>query len=209
MPIENYNGNTFVAFTDISGFKVLMKNDQDALKAIRHFYQAGYDALMNRPNVQGFFVSDCGVLFSRTGTTENKLIDLLQVIQDINRRMLTRDYMLTTSIAYGYFNYQDKIEFEGIDKNPIYGGAYLKAYLDNETGSPKIQPGQCRIVKDGIPPNALIDINQLIDKGSRHKHLNYYWNVNNENQITEFEREYSNTYSLKYAGMLKALKKIE
>jgi len=116
MPIDNYNDNTFVAFTDISGFKELMKNDTDALKAIKRFYQSGYNILSEIANVQGFFVSDAGVLFARNGTNEEKLRDLLIVVKDINRKMLQRNYMLTTSIAYGYFNYQDKIEFNGIEK---------------------------------------------------------------------------------------------
>jgi len=38
MPIADFNGNTFVAFTDISGFKELMKNDLVALDAIKEFY---------------------------------------------------------------------------------------------------------------------------------------------------------------------------
>lgn len=59
MPIADINENTFVAFTDISGFKELMKNDQNALEAIKYFYQSGYNILRNRnQNVDGFFVSD-------------------------------------------------------------------------------------------------------------------------------------------------------
>ena len=65
--------------------------------------------------------------------------------------MREHDFMLTTSIAYGKFRYQERIEFEGIEKNPIYGNAYISAFLDNENGKPKIQPGQCRIIKENLP----------------------------------------------------------
>ena len=204
MPIDNYNDNTFVAFTDISGFKELMKNDTDALKAIKRFYQSGYNILSEIANVQGFFVSDAGVLFARNGTNEEKLRDLLIVVKDINRKMLQRNYMLTTSIAYGYFNYQDKIEFNGIEKNPIYGGAYVHAFLDNENGTPKLQPGHCRICKEHLPEMNMAEFGMIREMGR--KHYQYFWNVETEDDIENFEKNYKNTYSLKYAGMLKALR---
>ena len=72
MPILDFNGDTFVAFTDISGFKELMKNDRNALESIRHFYQSGYNVLQTIGNIEGFFVSDCGILFARNGTIEEK-----------------------------------------------------------------------------------------------------------------------------------------
>jgi hypothetical protein len=207
MPIADYNENTFVAFTDISGFKELMKTDKEALKALKLFYQSGYNVLAESPNIQGLFVSDAGVLFARDGDIETRLSDLLSVVKKINRIMLEGEYMLTTSITYGYFNYQGKIEFEGIEKNPIYGGAYVHAFLDNETGSPKIQPGQCRICKQNLPDLNLDQFEFVKDNGK--KHYQFYWNVNSQNEIAEFERKYKDTYSLKYAGMLKALKNNE
>src|SRR5690606_24487936 len=151
MPIQDFNGNTFVAFTDISGFKELMKNDTIALEAIKYFYQTGYNVLRESENVEGFFVSDCGILFARNGDNEKKLLNLLDALKRINKRMIEKNYMLTTSIAFGQFDYQGKIEFQGIEKNAIYGGAYVKAFLDNEMGKPKIQPGQCRLVMQNLP----------------------------------------------------------
>jgi hypothetical protein len=37
MPIPNYDGKTFVAFIDISGFKTMMKKNQ-AWEALDQFY---------------------------------------------------------------------------------------------------------------------------------------------------------------------------
>lgn len=209
MPINNFNGETFVAFTDISGFKELMKNDQTALDAIKKFYQSGYESLANNINVEGFFISDSGVLFSRDGSVEAKLNDLLTVLEDINRKMLRHDLMLTTSIAYGNFNYQGKIEFVGIEKNPIYGSAYVHAFLDNETGTPRIQPGQSRICIKNLPEIEFDNENYLSFRKVRKissKHYQHYWNIRTENEIQNFERKYKDSYSLKYAGMLNALK---
>lgn len=209
MAISNFHGHTFVAFLDISGFKELMRNDNDALEALRRLYQAGYDVLQEQNGVEGFFVSDSGILFVRNGTEFEKLIKILNAIKSINKKMLRHNYMLTTSIAYGVFDYQDKLEFEGIEKNPIYGNAYVKAFLDNEKGSPKIQPGQCRLVNENLPFE--IDLqnpayNLLKTKAGDRKHLYFYWNVADHNDIEDFERQYTDSYQLKYSGMLKALK---
>jgi len=210
MPIQNFNGETFVAFLDISGFKELMKNDQKALEALRHLYQSGYESLRAADGVEGFFVSDSGILFVRTGTIHERLIKILSVIRQINREMLDKDYMLTTSIAYGRFDYLDKLEFNGIEKNPIYGYAYVQAFLDNETGSPKIQPGQCRLVVRNLP-NVLDlhhqDLALLKKKGNDNKHHYYYWNLNSHDEIEEFEGNYNDSYKLKYTGILKALQR--
>ncbi len=208
MPIQNFTGHTFVAFIDISGFKELMKNDQKALAALKQFYQSGYNALSEIHEVEGFFVSDCGILFARTGTINEKLSNLLSVIKIINLRMLENDYMLTTSVSYGHFDYQDKLEFDGIEKNQIYGNAYVQAFLDNETGTPKIQPGQCRIITENIPDDLTFpndDFPFIKQKGT---HLYYYWNVNSHEEIDNFETEYNDSYKLKYSGMLKALKMV-
>ena len=34
MPVSNFDGRTFVAFTDVSGFKEMMKDDQRAIRAL-------------------------------------------------------------------------------------------------------------------------------------------------------------------------------
>ena len=68
MPLNNYDGNTFVAFLDISGFKELMRNEKKAWNALDKLYQYGYEILGNQNNecrVEGIFISDCGVLFVR------------------------------------------------------------------------------------------------------------------------------------------------
>ena len=122
MPISNFNGRTFVAFIDISGFKQLMKDEKRAWKALDSFYNYGYEVIrrsrqQNNIYVEGIFVSDSGILFVRN--YDNKITCLkaiLRVVKELNKKMLDDDFMLTTSIAYGHFKYQERIEFEGIEK---------------------------------------------------------------------------------------------
>lgn len=224
MPILDFDGNTFVAFLDISGFKQLMKNEKRAWKAIDRLYQYGYDVIKenNRQNnvkVEGLFVSDSGILFVRNcENTKECLKVLLKVVKEINKKMLEHDFMLMTSIAYGHFKYQKRIEFKGIGKNPIHGNAYVSAFLDNENGKPKIQPGQCRIVKKNLPQDLIQFIEnkennsdgilRMIQKRNNdNNHFYFYWMVKEPSEIKKFEKEYHNSYNLKYAGMLRALKR--
>jgi len=206
MLIADFSGNTFVAFTDISGFKELMKNDETALEAIKYFYQTGYNVLRDTDNVEGFFVSDCGILFSRNGDNQTKLLSILDAVKKINKRMIEKNYMLTTSITFGSFDYQGKIEFQGIEKDAIYGGAYVQSFLDSETGRPKIQPRQCRLVKQNLPLIDIESIPLLVERGNDRRHLYYYWHLENPEEIQNFEKNYRDNYSLKYAGMINALK---
>ena len=223
MPINNYEGDTFVAFLDIAGFRELMQR-KEAWKALDTFYEAGYHILRNQNQlngyrVEGLFVSDSGILFvrntriSRNSVDELKLI--LGVIKQVNQRMLENSFMLTTSIAYGKFKYQERIEFPGIEKNPIYGNAYVSAFLDNENGSPKIQPGQCRIITKNLPLSVTKEIelntsNEMLkmikQRDGYRTHFYYYWMVKTPIAIEKFEQAYKDAYNLKFAGMLKALK---
>lgn len=196
-----------------------MKDRERAIKSLTYFYQICYSKLGsqlpgNNIRVDGFLLSDSGVLFVRNGNNQinktNQLIQLLRIIERINRKMLKINCMLTTSIAYGYFKYHSLLEFQGIEKNPLYGDGYVEAFMDSEIDENKIQPGQCRIIKKNLPKldkhnknedpiySRLIDVNGL--------YYYYYWMVRNNGDVKLFEKNYNDAYSLKYEGMLKALK---
>ena len=122
MPISDFEGETFVAFIDISGFKELMKDEKRAWKALDKLYQYGYEVIRESTEqvnirVEGLFISDSGILFVRDC---QDLIGGLK-IKELNKRMLKHDFMLTTSIAYGHFKYQERIEFIGIEKTQYMG----------------------------------------------------------------------------------------
>lgn len=205
MPIKNFDDDCFVAFTDISGFKEMMKHDQQAVDAIGHLYTSGFNALRDNPNINGLFVSDCGILFTRDQPAVDQVKTMLEVLERLNRDLLMHQVMLTTSIAWGHFSYHSKIEFPGISKQPIYGNAYVSAFLDNETGTPRIQPGHCRIVTKNLPPELIAAIGQNGRVVQIKNHHYFYWMVNNSTDIPEFNRRYNDSYRLKYTGMLNAL----
>ena len=117
MPLSSYEGDTFLAYLDISGFKKLMRNEDLAWRALDKFYNAGYkflrvhNALENK--VDGLFVSDCGVLYLKRKNLHmhnltNDLKTLLRIVKDINKRRRDESYMLKTSISFGRFKYQER-----------------------------------------------------------------------------------------------------
>lgn len=169
------------------------------------FYTAGFSILQRHNNVHGMLVSDCAVLFAVGNHLPIiKLRNILSVTEQLNRELIRNEIMLTTSIAYGQFKYHQRLEFPGIEKNPIYGHAYIAAFLDNESGHPRIQPGQCRIVKKNLPP---IDFSDLERTRETKNHYYYYWMLSNSAQIQNFNNLYNDAYQLKYRGMLDAINK--
>jgi hypothetical protein len=160
MPLRNFQGHTFVAYADIAGFKSMMSDGNRGAAALDAFYQSGYSVILHQPangvRVEGLFVSDCGILFvSDPGPAPLQLETLLTNIESLNRRCFERAVSLTTSIAWGEFSYHERIEIPGIEKNPVYGNAYVAAFLDNESSSPKLYSNECRIVKRELPLDAL------------------------------------------------------
>ncbi len=219
MPIEDFSGTSFVAFTDICGFKEMMKHKGKAGNVLNYFYSESYYILRDfQRRVEGLFISDCGILFSRNNDVETAFTDILSVLKRLNRQMLRFEVMLTTSIAFGDFAYHQRLEFEGIEKNLTFGYAYLNAFLDNENGSPKISPGQCRVVSENLPETIKHQLDQLNDrrnmvyrthlfkKEPRDDHYYFYWMVDDEAGITRFDEAYNSSYDLKYQGFLKALR---
>jgi hypothetical protein len=206
MPVADFDGECFVAFTDISGFKEMMKRGPQAMQALDCLYTSGYNAIQDNRSVNGFFVSDCGILFTREGDAIQQLQSMLHLVNRINRDILAQNIMLTTSVAWGHFSYHNRIEFPGVRKQATYGNAYIAAYLDSHTELPKISPGQCRIRREGLPDAVLQHLSGDERSEPSHKHFYYHWMVNDPEDIPDFTRLYNDSYTRKYAGMLDALK---
>jgi hypothetical protein len=218
------NNKRFIAFSDISGFKGLMKKDKDiALKVLRRFFKIGFektdpDIGNYERSIQGLFISDCCILWTQKSNHNelHKFNLLLHVVQDINKAVLddqdmkSNDILLKTSIAYGEFEYVDTQKHELIQKELIFGDAYIRAYEDN---SLKLDPGLCRIVIDKKFP---VKIKNQINKNAnsaglvpliKKKEGEYYffWNCVNKDNIDTFWNEYSNSKKEMYKKMHKSL----
>lgn len=204
MALKDFNGETFVAFIDISGFKQMMKNNKASL-VLDKFYQFGYDLLQEDKyeNISGIFISDCGIIYynKESEIITNKLSLILNFIKDINIKMLENNFLLTTSVCYDNFIYEDRIELRNMSKNALIGNAYLNAYNDNENTLPKIKAGECRIViNDKLE---LLDINSNkenmnLKKTAKHYYYEYLFNTlekldTYKEAIKTIEEDYENS----------------
>jgi len=182
---SDYNGQTFVAFTDISGFKAMISNEARLMRAMDALYSSGYRNLQHtnhHPIVEGIFISDCGILFARRDQESElqALESLLQVLAALHRDVFESALSLTTSIAYGAFTYRGKIEFEGLEKNAIHGQAYVAAFKDNESETGKLYPNECRILRKELPSSVTSDQIQAlaIARGrirEENRHIYFEW----------------------------------
>ena len=196
--LNKFSGQTFVAFIDICGFKAMMSENK-AFDALNKFYQIGYDELQACGDINGIFISDCGILYVTKDTLkEEKLKILLRIVKSINLKMLEADYMLTTNIAYGDFSYHERKGFKGISKNLMMGYAYVKAFLDSQA-KPKIDVGECRILKEDIEED-FFENPHLCPRG---KYFYYYWSVEDPEKIDLFKKDYKDS---RYIGALQILK---
>ncbi len=212
---------TFVAFLDISGFKKMMsptdQGEDKAYKALRTFYENGYDLLgdeYNNEDLKSVFISDSAIAFipmdfDLDNSIFEKINLLLGFIKKMNKRMLDNGYLLTTSIAFGKFKYQDKIEIPNqMSKEPVYGNAYVNSVLDSEGRKPKIQAGECRMVKKNFPrefrrklenDNHIFNyncLNMIEKKHGDNGHYYYYWMKEEPREIRNFKQCYNEATNL-------------
>ncbi|MEQ8175272.1 MAG: hypothetical protein ABRQ26_09420 [Syntrophomonadaceae bacterium] len=219
MATKSFEGNTFMAYTDIAGFRKMMRSGK-ALEALDAFYSGGYKILkkqaFKKVRIDGFFISDCGVLFTRnSGASKvDELQALLTVVKEINQLMARSGFMLMTSIAYGFFKYEDHIDLEIIKQNAVEGGAYVKTYVDNEADLPKIQPGQCRIIRESLPEEVASAIAggkgtgelSLTKKYKSRNHYYYWWMAPETEGIASVENMYNNLEDVMYWGLMEKIR---
>lgn len=192
--MNNFDGKTWAAFSDLSGLKALYeKKPEDAAKALDKFYNTIYDMQEEQNPINAIVVSDCAIFWIDRKNCVGELGTLLEHLKRLYRRMLP-DYLLRTTIAYGHFKYQQRLEMPRIRKNMIIGGAYLDAYVNNE----RIDHGAIVIVKlpEGTSYRDLHFVNKPMIKANCPKKgfYEYFWAVENHRQIKNFikEREEAN-----------------
>lgn len=113
-------------------------------------------------------------------------------------------YLLISSIAYGYFQFEARLESVAIKKMMLHGHAYVDAYLD--TGrDPKPRAGMCRIVTSHNGERQWtqaelesLSANKVLSDGGEHY---FYWMVRNIEEIPRFRAEFNNTGPKDYSSM--------
>jgi hypothetical protein len=228
LPIEDFNGNTFVGFLDICGFKDMMTTKGQAERSLDRFFTSVYQEVQSfrrrDPSIDCIAVSDCAVAFARTSSTSADqaqesfplikaqcLNSILIFVKNIAQKMIRSRVAIKGSIAYGSFQFQHRIEIPGVAKEMFVGNAYLDAYMDVEKGKPKLRPGEIRIKPrtevEQILQNSGNDFGlfSLIhpEKGNHY----FYWMLPSINRIDDFENELQDRYRRRYEGVISVIRR--
>jgi hypothetical protein len=204
---RSYEGNTWVAFLDMSGFKEMMKNTALAEASLDRFYNTVYRAVFQTNHdfppypsgiatVNSLIVSDCSVIFvDNSNLSEDKVRDLhlvLYVIWRINRDLIrpvdSKKIMTTSAVAYGPFKFLNRNSDFHTEKNFFYGDTYLKAYLGNEDLRKK--PGFCRVLTTDLSLPSLDQLFPLNLLKKTDKHYDFYWMLDTLEGLPAFSKAY-------------------
>lgn len=186
--MNNIDGKTWVAFSDLCGLKAMYAKEPDrAAEAINKFYNVAYELHSENDIIHSLVVSDCAIFWIDRPNCIDDLEMLLERLKGFHLKMLP-DYLLRSSIAYGHFKYQQRLEMPTIRKNMIIGGAYLEAYANND----KIDHGAIVIVKlpEGLNYGGLQISNsykRLLKANCPSKGFyEYWWSIEKPRQIKDF-----------------------
>ncbi len=188
---ENFNGQTYVAFSDLCGFKHMMnENRKKAVKALDRFYESAYEiqndeARLLRTHVDAIAVSDCIVSWAR----DERLDTIASFLSWLHSRMINERYLLRTTIAYDAFRYQQRLQLYNLQKAYIEGGAYISAYMANDT----VDPGMIVLLNPVNKPNLW-----KWKRFNNTKNWEYFWSAHHSGDIPKIKKERSKAKNLKY-----------
>lgn len=197
----DYDGNTWVAFSDLCGLKAMYRKDpREAASALDRFYNITFDLQREEDDINSLVVSDCAIFWIDQEEPIYDSTALLDKLKSLHIKMLP-DYLIKTSIAYGHFKYQRRSETPSIRKNMIVGGGYLVAYAENDN----IEAGSITVVQ--LPP---VDSEYYVDVFSSASipfkdnfphdgFREYFWSLNHDNDIDSFIRNRNNIKESVYA----------
>ena len=185
------------------------------MQTLANFYETGYFTLIDHRrndgmSVEGLFVTDCGILFVRhQNQTSIEIVQtLLRAVEDLNRRLFAHNIETTASIAFGDFRYSPLNEYDGMEKNYIFGDAYVDAFKDNGA-TPKLEPGMCRVLVQGFNFNA--DTRGVREhpiwsrccrEGGR---LYFYWMCNDAGNVEQVKQRYEQANQSRFQVIHKTL----
>ena len=197
--IPNFEGKTWVAFTDLCGTKDMYKEKPEiAAKALHTFYNAVFNIHQQSGNISTIVVSDCAIFWLNRGANQQDNLDtLLSSLKKLNREMIGKNYLLRTTIAYGHFKYQQRLEIPGISKNMFVGSAYLDAYANNDKaieGSIAIASWPKGKKRNGYSQQ----FQKFVRKGKDLDFWEYFWSVDDASEIKRLIAEREKAYKLTF-----------
>jgi hypothetical protein len=221
--VDSYHGNTYVAYLDISGFSEMMKDLVSAGRVLDNFFATIYRFCEQQnttlPKICVIVAFDCAALFIRNrneGDKLNGLLKMLTFVKQANRHFImgnrSQPFITACSIAYGYFDYEDRAELADLRKNYVFGRPYLDAVLDQKKGKPRMRAGECRLLTKRLPRLGQFRSDSLLSFVLRRGgHRYFYWMLNDPGQQHDFDKDYLVAYKSKrpgdYSKMIQVLRR--
>lgn len=207
---RSFEGKTWVAFLDISGFKQMMENMPLAESALDKFYSTIFTEVIRinhnfpfevytsgKASISSLVISDCAIIFVDNQKVKEDIIRdlhfILNVICQINRSLINPQkepsIMTTCAIAYGDFKYVSRGADMHTENNYFYGQTYLRAYLGSE--ELRKMPGYCRVVTKCFSiPDELRNIQPFSLLNLTKDYYDYYWMLDNLENLKGFREKY-------------------
>lgn len=190
-PNLTFNGQTYVAFSDLCGFKTMMKNRDDAYNALDVLFRFTYELSEQNKNVQAIAVSDCVISWAIDG----QLQSMIEFTSGLHKKMIERRFLMQTAIAFGEFRYERRIELPNLQKGMMVGGAYLSAYVEHHN----VAEGGIVLFKgiDGSDekPEYRAD---LWERSQKPRGWEYFWSASDSSRIRRIKTERRKADNAKY-----------
>ncbi len=182
VPSLSFNDWTYVAYSDLCGFKKMMKTREEAYEALNYLFESVFGLLQDRQSVKALAVSDCVISWAE----DKQLNSIIDFVDSLHRKMIHKRYLMRTTIAYGQFEFQERIQLKNLSKQMIWGGAYLAAYLGNE----KVEVGGIGLLDGEHVPNTEASLRDWRWKKRSRKNETlheYYWAANSRDDIRQID----------------------
>jgi hypothetical protein len=206
--LVDFDGETWVAFSDLCGTRAMYRtNPKKAAEALDEFYNAVYAVQRAQGEVSALAVSDCAVFWvhgvDRGGRTRQMLAGLLERLKRLHRQMVDGRYLVRTTVAYGHFRYQRRLEIPRLRKDMIVGGAYLDAYAAND----RVRKGAIFVLRpqDGADwPDCAGRCSPFLCGSQRAKKREFVWWVDAADQVVVARRRIKETEKAEIRALLAA-----
>lgn len=190
-----FYGKTYVVFSDLCGFKNLMKNRRRAYNALDCLFNSVFQIQQNNSRMRALAVSDCVIAWVSENQTNAPLNHVIEYASALHRKMLEKKYLMTTTIAWGDFSYSDRLQLPNLSKAMFMGGAYLTAFLAND----KASEGSIVLLNKGRENSE--NPSFWADRWRKCKSpagWEYFWSAFNPEQIRQIIKERKKAEGLKY-----------
>lgn len=145
---SNFEGKTYVAFTDISGFKNIILGDiNKAYKILRDFYTSVLYEDDNQ-KIARVPMSDCVVTWLEYPENKDHIQDLLNFLTRIHTQSLKKNFLVSSTIVWGDHKCEYGTECFWREIHVRYRLPISKSYIEAYQANDKIEKGSIVLLQN-------------------------------------------------------------